>query len=73
MLAPRHDKPLALDHMVDPREQPCPQGEKVLTYFKEQPFPSGRKGVMLLQGIIMLLEEHICLKFCMIVIFSYEF
>ncbi len=27
MVAPKQHKPLILEHMVGPREQPCPQGE----------------------------------------------
>jgi len=72
MIAPRQHKSLILEHMVGPREQPCPQGEKVLSGFKEQPFPSGRKSVMLFQEVTMFLGEQMCLKCSMIVTFSYE-
>jgi hypothetical protein len=73
MVAPSQHKPLVLEHTVGPREQPCPQGKKGPKWFQRATIPSSRKGVMLLQGVTMFLEEQMCLKFCMIVIFSYEF
>jgi len=46
---------------------------KSLSCPEEQPCAQGEQGFILLGGVAMFIEEQMCLKFCLIVTFSYEF
>jgi len=48
-------------------------GKKFLNCPREQPSPRGRKGLKVPHGTTMFLREQMCLKLCVLVIFSYEF
>jgi len=66
--------------MVGLEEQPLPLGRinsklpwGAIMSLGEQPCPTRRKGFKLPRGVTMFLGEQICLKFCVTLIFWYEF